>query len=195
MAYKKKLNIPEDLPQDKKTLYGILDPKYRDFALNAQENKLNCRVYNSNMLHAIFLSEFLISQAKDSIKIFSGSIAELFFNNNIIKKAFEDKLNEKKNIKISVVVQEYEGTPDWMKNKNIEIRRLDKSNITIQNHMMLIDNNAFRIEKLHPINMFKGNKELNVIAEVNFNNKDVAGIWNKIYDTTIYKNSTSTNIG
>lgn len=183
------MNVKNRTPKNEKDLLKKIDSKYKNFALSAYNNKRDVNVDNSSMIHALFLSKLLISLAQTHIKIFSGTIAEAFFENPIIIKSFEEKYNANKDLKVDVVVEKYEKTPKWMKDRNIEVRNLEKD-IEIKNHMLLIDNIAFRVEEEHDKDMFKNEKNVwTVKATANFNNRKDAKLLNKVYDDLILPNS------
>ena len=77
--------------------FGV-SQEYRSLVENAVKYKQDFFINNSTIEHAKFLTLTLINNAKKYIKIFTGDLSELYYNNSTIIKALQTKLQE--NIKV-----------------------------------------------------------------------------------------------
>ena len=174
-----KINQELNLPKTIEELTSRIDSEYKDMVMDFYNKKLNKKIYNSNLYHALFLTNLLINEAKSSVKIFSGTLPEAVFRNEIIKNTIKDKISKNQNLQFTIIVERYDKTPECLLDKHIEVRKLiDK--VDVVNHLVIIDNNAYRIENEHELGSID-----KVEAIVNFNDAKNAGFLDKLFTDRI----------
>lgn len=146
-----------------------IHPEYKILVEEAYRKKSNLNIPNTTLAHAIFLSKLLIDKAEKEIKIFTGKIEEIFYNNEWIRKAINNAL--KKKVKITIIVSDYEKVKNreflkFAEKNNVQIMEL-RSSIQVDTHFLLSDGSAYRIERPHTSEDFA--KEFRVEGIANFN--------------------------
>ena len=118
------------------------------------------------------------------IKIFTGNLAEIYYDNDIILDIIEKKLE--KDIKVQIITRNGVESKPFI---NLKEKYEDKLKIfklqeptDIENHFLLIDGTSFRVEFPHKKEDTIQSK-FNVYAKANFYNKNIAG-----YIGDIFKN-------
>lgn len=160
-----------------------ISQEYRTLVENADKYNQDFFINNSTNEHAKFLTLTLINRAKKSIKIFTGDLSELYYENSIILMALENKLQQK--IKIEIVTKNGINSKKFIELKEkysnfLEIRKLDNTT-KVNNHFLLVDNTSFRVEYPHKkedIDL----KNFNVYAKANFYNQELGGHIGGIFD-------------
>ncbi len=163
--------------------FDNVSQEYKNLVETADKYNQDFFIDNSTVDHAKFLTLKLINRAKEFIKIFTGDLSEIYYNNTIILVALEEKL--KNNIKIDIITRNEAKSKEF-----IELQKKYKDNLIIynlkdktpiENHFLLVDNTSFRIESPHSkkdtiISNFK------VEAKANFYNEEVGGILRGLFD-------------
>ena len=163
--------------------FGV-SQEYRSLVENAVKYKQDFFINNSTIEHAKFLTLTLINNAKKYIKIFTGDLSELYYNNSTIIKALQTKLQE--NIKVEIVTKNGINSKQFMELKEkykelLIIRKLD-NDTKINNHFLLVDGTSFRVE--YPHKKEDTNKDsFNVYAKANFYNQELGGHIGGIFDS------------
>lgn len=169
--------------------WGDIGKEYIKKTQEIFEKNLNYEIENSNLNHAMFLSFLLIKKAKETIRIFTTKMNETFFENLRIKEEFEKAI--RRGVEIHILLQE--GSEDkflkFKEKEGITIHKLkEKSNIN--NHFLLSDNSAFRIEEPHTQ---KDLKEKRIKGFANFNDPILVGKIVNLYDERMLRNSQIVN--
>ncbi len=160
-----------------------ISPEYRKLVEDADKFNQDFFIDNSTIDHAKFLTFRLINRAKKFIKIFTGDLSEVYYNNGVILEALEERL--KKNINVEII------TRNGIKSKEfIELQKKYKNNLNIynlkyktdvQNHFLLVDHVSFRIESPHS-KKDTTISNFSVDAKVNFYNEEIGGFLRRIFD-------------
>ena len=157
--------------------------EYISLVENADKYDQDFFIDNTTFDHAKFLNFKLINRAKKFIKIFTGDLSEVYYNNNIILKALAEKLD--KNVKVDIITRNGTKSKEF-----IELQKKYKDNLNIislkdkteiENHFLLVDNTSFRIELTHS----KKDTSIinfNVDAKANFYNEEFGGLLKGIFD-------------
>ena len=163
--------------------FGI-SQEYKSLVENADKYNQDFFINNSTSEHAKFLTLTLINRAKKYIKIFTGDLSELYYNNSVIISALQNKLQQ--NIKVEIVTKNDINSKQFMelKEKYRELLRINKldNDTTINNHFLLVDGTSFRVE--YPHKKEDTNKDsFNVYAKANFYNQELGGHIGGIFDS------------
>jgi hypothetical protein len=169
------------IPHDEKGILAMINIDYQTLVLSAFEENKNISINNSSIYQALYLSKLLIKKAKNRIRIFSGKLTEAFFCNGLIRTELEEKI--KQGIPVTIIIEK-DGNeiPQWLRVHNVEIRLIKNS--SIRNHMLLIDDLAYRVEEEHDLEMFSLSPEkYKVTATANFNDKKTASALNFVFES------------
>lgn len=152
-----------------------ISPEYKELVEKASKNNEDFFIDNSTIDHARFLTYHLIKKAKETIMIFTGSLMETFYDDILIRKILEEKLEQ--GVKVKIVSEIHPKAKkciklgDKYKNLKISVLFGEKK---FPNHFILIDNTAFRYEIEHNPNSVT-EKGFEVVGQANFNNRSLGG--------------------
>lgn len=186
MSYSKKRIMPKKEGDTKDiSNFAKISQQYMTLVENANKNNEDFFIDNSTFEHAKFLTYTLISRAKKTIKIFTGDLSEIYYNNSVIVSLIEDKL--KKGVQIDIAIENKTKTNKILSlkkkySKLINIYPAKKNTST--NHFLLVDENSFRIEFPHD----KKDTTLdnfNVHAKANFYNRAIGRHIEKVFGDLI----------
>jgi len=142
--------------------------EYEAIVKEAVEQNKDTFIENSTIEHARVLTVYLLKQANKIIRIFTGTLPELFYTDKRIKESFEEAIKNKRTIQI--IVEDKNNIPQYFKNlikeKKIEIRENNSKNV--KNHFFLSGKKAFKVELPHEKNNFNG-----IRGKANFNNREL----------------------
>jgi len=166
--------------------WSEIDLKYQELVLEASKKSQDFDIENSDIDHAKFLSYLLVERAKHNIKIFTGSLKELFYSDKRIQSAFKS-LSDK--VKVNIIIADGEGESQdfikFAKSKGFNIKKLSKS-VKVKNHFLLSDDKAFRLEAVHDNNLIREN----VKGIANFNSPSVVKKLAYVFDNELLNNVT-----
>lgn len=163
--------------------FANVSPEYILLVENADKYNQDFFIDNTTFDHAKFLTFKLINRAKKFIKIFTGDLSEVYYNNNIILKALAEKLD--KNVKVDIITRNGTKSKEFIElqkkyKDNLNISSL-KGKTEIENHFLLVDDTSFRIELAH------SKKDTSIInfkvdAKANFYNEEFGGLLRGVFD-------------
>lgn len=173
-------------------------PEYMDFSRECSEKSINTMISNEALPHAILLTTLLMNRAKESIKIYSGSFNEVFYDCDDIMKSFKNAIEKNKKLKIDILLKEI---PDdfprrfkelWHNNKDrINISKA-APDLELDRHFLLSDDIAYRFEKPHSKEIFKD--DYKVEATANFGDKKFGEFLGSNVFSSISENQEKKNI-
>jgi hypothetical protein len=146
---------------------------YRIIARDACDNRQKLFIQNDSIAHGVFLTSLLIKNANHSLKIFSGSIDELFYCTDPVEAALQDAYN--RGVKIDIICAREDMPKNnlrklWNDDNVQKINRISISKLTdfsiYKSHFLVSDDNAFRLEEFHTQTQFEDGY---LHATVNFN--------------------------
>lgn len=167
----KKEGVDNSIPE-----FANVSLEYRELVMNADKYSQDFFINNSTIEHAKFLIYMLINRAKKNIKIFTGNLSEVYYQNGIILQILEKKLQDK--VKVEIVTKNNIESKEILnlkkKYNDLLFIYILKEPTKIVNHFLLVDNTSFRVEYQH------SEKDINksnfkVYAKANFYNQEIGG--------------------
>lgn len=168
-----------------------INPEYKRFVDDANTNDKNKFISNDAVEHAIYISKLLIDRANNNtpIKVFTGELEEIFYNDSIIRLSLENA--RKRNASIQIIIEQESENREFLefcKKNDIKINAFKKSlselGITRKLGHFLLVGSAFRLEKLHTPEDFR-NAKFRIKGNVNFNNPEFAQDISSVFDTLL----------
>ncbi len=181
---KKNMSAKEGSSHIDNSIFIDVSPEYQNLVKNADRNNEDFFIDNSTVDHAKFLTYTLIKRAKKFIKIFTGNLSEIYYDNGIIVREMQRKMNE--GVEIQIITREATKSKEMLELKNRNSTKLSisylKDKIKLDNHFLLVDSSAFRVEFPHN-KKDRETKTFNVYGKANFNNVEIGN-----HICTIFKN-------
>lgn len=175
----KKLNGKELIEDMCKNWKSYVSDEYIREIKELCDSKVNMFIFNDSIAHAVYLTHLLIDKSKDSIKLYSDMLDEIFYDYVDISNAF-DKAVKDRGVKVEILLQnvvQKERFPrklhdSWSKyGDRVKIYKAIEPRYV--NHFLISDATAYRFEEVHSKEEFiKGE----VKATVNFNDPNIAKV-------------------
>lgn len=158
---------------------NLLDSEYAGLVKKASEGNEDAFLENSTVDHAKVIYYYLIKKSKKIIRVFTGSLSELFCESFLIRECTEKAVKDGREIQI---ITTDETIPEFyaslLKDKQIVIKSIAAKKG--DNHFMLSDQSAFRVELPHDLgdcNDMRGKANFNNSRVGEFICKHFDGMW------------------
>jgi hypothetical protein len=157
---------------------------YRIIAAEACDNRQNLLIQNDSIAHGVFLTSLLVKNANNSLKIFCGSIDELFYCTDPVEASLRDAYNKRK-ITIDIICPQEDRPKNnllemWDNDNTNKVNRINIWKLTdssiYKSHFILSDDSGYRLEEIHTPEQFRDGF---LHATVNFNDAQIGEFLSK----------------
>jgi sugar-specific transcriptional regulator TrmB len=149
---------------------------YDEQVQEAADKKSTIVIPNSSTEHAKILIKRMIKDTNKSMKIYSGNLPEIFYEDNGIAEAIKDKARQGVNVQVMIEAENQKVQNSMKDIDNLEVK-IANINDKPRQHFSIFDNDKYRLESPHDTKNID-----NIFADACFNDPEGVNNLNSYFD-------------